>query len=354
MRDGAFRKRAFPMTGIFGAVTVAACSIWMQQAAAATPDTIARGAEQAVLATYRKMEEADRKGNGALWLALRDRATLNSMNEALKETIRKGGHSRPSIRYEALTTRAAGGRSVILGKVTDPAANTVQYDVVLFVLEDTEWKVASEQLDDKPFDPFVLWAMLEPADGPFTRDGTPWRLLAYASPNGAVVHKEDLLWKVRATVDESFLYVRFESAQVLPAAGAKLRPNVGKAGATGGPPPPPAMRIKNEGVEVYSISVNPLVSSAAAVDAKGRPATDHYSVGYTLAVRKNDGEQIYSATIGENSHSYLLAVRDHFIDVRIPVGGLGGEPGTAPKLDLEDADPANRILPYHVETYPRQ
>ena len=122
------------MTGISAAVITATCSLFWQQAAYAATDTVTRPADQAVLAAYRKMEEADRKGDGVLWLALRDRATLGTMNDALKETIRKGGHSRPSVQYEPLAARAAGDRSVILGKVTDPEGSTVQYEAVLFVL----------------------------------------------------------------------------------------------------------------------------------------------------------------------------------------------------------------------------
>src|SRR5579872_1899821 len=121
------------MAGILAVISVTACSLLAQQVMCAAPNTLSRAADLAVLEKYRRMEEADRKGDGVLWLALRDRATLGAMSDALKETIRKGGHSRPRIQYEAAQIRTSGLRSVVLGKVTDPDTNTVQYDAVLFV-----------------------------------------------------------------------------------------------------------------------------------------------------------------------------------------------------------------------------
>jgi hypothetical protein len=312
-------------------------------------------AEQAVVATYRKMEDADRRGDGELWLALRDRATLGAMKQAVRDTIRKGGRSRPSVRYEPLLTRAIGTRSVLVGKVEDPDSNTVQYDAILFVLEDGEWKVSREQWSEKPIDPFVAYAMLEPVAGEFMRGGTPWKTIPYASSNPDVVQKADVVWKVQGTFDESFLYVRFESVQALPLAGSKLRPNLAKIGATGGPPSPPNMVIKSSTLGLYEISVSSLVSMAPAVDAKGKAAGERYSVGYKLSVKKGDGDEVFTANIGEDSRSFLLAVSDRAIDVRIPVDALGGESRVRPAtVDLEDADPISRVLPYHVPPYHKQ
>jgi hypothetical protein len=342
------------MTRISAAVTTAFGLLFFQQAVRAAPDSATRTPEQAVLATYHKMEEADRQGDGELWLALRDRATLSAMNDALKETIRKGGHARPSVRYEPLAARALGTRSGVLGRVTDPESKSVQYDAVLFVLEDGAWKVDREQWSEKPFDSFVLYAMLQPVDGAFMRDGTPWKTVPYASPNPDVINKEDVVWKVQATFDESFFYIRFESTQPLPAAGSKLRPNVAKTGGTGGPTPPPAMQIKSSRSSLYEISVSSLVSTAAVMDAKGKPAGERYSVGYKLSVKKSEGDEVFATTIGEASHSFLLAVTDRFIDIRIPLDALGSEPdGKSGVFDLEEADPVNRVLPYHVQPYHR-
>ena len=334
-------------------ISIALCFLLVPQAAPAAPDSVMRVAEQAVLSAYLRMEQADRKGDGPLWLALRDRATLAAMNEALKDTIRKGGRSRPSVHYEPMATRVSANRGVILGKVTDPAANTLQYDAVLFVVEDGEWKVAREEWNEKPFDPFVLYAMLEPSEGAFTRDGAPWKSIPYATHNVGVVRKEDVIWNVQATLDKSFLYVRFEAALplTLPAAGSKVRPEIAKTGRTGGPPPPPPMRIQCSGGSGYAISVSSLVSTAPAFDAKGKSAGNHYTVGYTLSVKNGADEEVFQSSIGNGSSSFLLAVRDRFIDVRIPLAGLGAVAGDSPRIDLEEADSVMRLFPYHVEAY---
>jgi hypothetical protein len=324
------------------ATTVLVFLLLRAQAGHAAPDSAARTAEQAVLATYQKMEEADRKGDGELWLALRGKATRDSMDAALKDIIRKGGRSRPQVRYEPIATRTLGARSVILGRVSHPDSNSVQYDAVLFVLEDGEWKVDREQWSEKPIDSFVLYALLQPADGVFIREGAPWKSIPFASSNPDVVRKEDVVWKVQATTDESFLYVRFQSTQTLPAPGAKLRSTVGKTGGTGGPAAPPAMAIKRSGAGLYEFAVTPLVAIAAG---------DRYSVSYKLAVKKSEGEEVFAITVGEGSRSFLVTVNDHSIDVRIPMDALGSDEGKTSSFDLEEADTVNRVLPYHVQAY---
>jgi hypothetical protein len=340
------------MTRLPRAIAALVCSLFLRQPADAT-DTVSHAAEQAVLATYRKMEQADRQGDGALWLTLRDRATLASMNESVKSAIRQGGHSRPAVRYEPLAARVSGSRGAILGKVTDPDSSTVQFQAVLFVLEDGDWKVAREQFSEKPSDPFVLYAILEPEDGPFARDGAPWKSAPYASPNWDVVRKGDVVWKVQATFDDSFLYLRFEATQPLPAAGSKLRPNIGKTGGTGGPPDPPSMQIKNSGSNLYAVSVVSLVSTAPALDAKGKSTGDRYSVAYTLFIKKAEGDEVFATTVSDSARNSLLSVHDRFVDVRVPLGGLGIDAGATPSIDLEDAEPVNRVLPYHVPPYPK-
>jgi hypothetical protein len=71
--------------------------------------------------------------------------------------------------------------------------------------------VAREQWSDRPFDPFVLFAWLPPEAGAFLRDGAPWKGIAYATPNPRVLGKSEMPWKIQATMDESYLYVRFEA-----------------------------------------------------------------------------------------------------------------------------------------------
>jgi len=159
-------------------------------------DTAVRTGEQAVLSAYKSMEEADRKGDGQLWLSLRGRKTVEGMNQALRDAIRKGGRTRPNVQYLPLAVRAVRDRAVILGKVSDPDAKTEQYEAVQFAIEDGAWKVTSEQWGEKPFDPFVMYALLEPEDGAFARAGSRWKLIPYASPNPDIVKKDEVIWGI--------------------------------------------------------------------------------------------------------------------------------------------------------------
>jgi hypothetical protein len=321
----------------------------------ASSDTVARVGEQAAVSAYKSMEEADRKGDGQLWLSLRDRKTRDSMNQAVQDAIRKGGRSRPNVQYLPLDVRVVRDRAVILGKVSDPDTKTIQYDAVLFAIEDGGWKVAREQWGDKPFDPFVMYAFLEPEPGPFARAGSPWKPVPYASPNTEIVKKDDVGWKIQGTLDQAFVYVRFEAAAPIPAAGFKVRPEVGKAGRTGGPPPPPPMRIKvsvpsQEAPKEYSISVSALVATTDSTDPKGK-LLKTYAVNYSLFVKNAAGEDVFESTLGDRVSTHMLAVRDRFIDVTIPLGAFGINVVETPKVDLDEADSLLRVLPYHVEPF---
>ena len=313
--------------------------------------------EQSVLVAYRQMEEADRHGDGRLWFSLRDRQTLDSMDARVKEMILKGGRARPSVLYDALAVRVQGAQAVLAGKVTDSESGTTQYATILFKVEDKQWKVAREQWSDRPFDPFVLFAWLPPETGTFLRDGAPWKAIAYATPNPRVLGKSEMPWKIQATMDESFLYVRFEANTPLLAPGAKLGPQAGKTGTTGGLPPPPPMRIKILPSTVppvtdpeYVVSVSDLVSTHRGFDASDK-GEGIYSVAYSLFVKNGVDDEIFESTIGENAESLLLAVDGRFIDVKLPLNGLGVGDPRKDQVGMEEADSVFRVLPFTVEAY---
>jgi hypothetical protein len=313
--------------------------------------------EQGVLVAYRQMEQADRHGDGRLWFSLRDRKTLDSMDARVREMILKGGRARPSVQYDALAVRVRGAQAVLAGKVTDSQAGTTQYAIVLFRVEENQWKVAREQWSDRPFDPFVLSAWLPPQAGAFLRDDLPWKGIPYATPNPRVLGKSEMPWKVQATMDESFLYLRFEANVQLLAPGSKLGPQAGKTGITGGLPAPPPMRIKILPASEppvtdpdYVISVTDLVSTRRGFDTQDRSEGNH-SVAYSLFVKNGAGDEIFESTVGEDADSLLLAVQDRFIDVKLPLNGLGVENPAKDQVEMEEADSVFRVLPFKVEAY---
>jgi hypothetical protein len=304
------------------------------------------------------MEQADRQGDGQLWFSLRDRRTLDTMDAGLKASIRKGGHPRPSVRYEPATVRVSVDRAIVIGKVVDPDAGTAQFQNVLFVVESGAWKVAREQWSDSPFDPFVVYGLLPPEPGSFSRSGS-WRHVPYANPNLQTLGKKDQVWKMQATFDEAYLYVRYEWATEIPAPGARVRPELAEAGKTGGPPPPPSMRIKvaveeadgNIAPRELTIAVSDVVSTRGAFESQAKGAANRFFVGYSLFVKNAAGEDIFEYALGNDSTGRLLTVQDRVIEVRIPLGGLGIGSRSKAKLQLEEVGAVLRILPYTVERF---
>jgi hypothetical protein len=314
--------------------------------------------EQAVLATYKRMEEADRTGDGQLWFSLRDKKTLDTMDASLKASIRKGGHARPAVRYEPQTVRVVNEKAILIGKVVDPTGGTTQYQNVLFVVEGGAWKVAREQWSDSPFDPFVLYGLLPPDPGSFARSGA-WRHVPYASPNLQTLGKKDVIWKMQATLDEAYLYVRYEWGADLPAPGSRIKPELAETGKTGAPPPPPSMHIRVEAVDgdatvaphELQIAVSDVVSTRGAFDNQAKGPANRFFVGYSLYVKNAAGEDVFEYAVGNDSTGKLLTVGDRVIEVRVPLGGLGIGPRSKAKLQLDEVGSVLHILPYTVERF---
>jgi hypothetical protein len=306
--------------------------------------------EQSVLAAYQKMQEADRKGDAELWFSLRDKKTLDTMNPAVKAAIRKGGRSRPGVRYEPGLVRVRSDRAVLIGKVTDPAAGTTQFQSVVFVIENGAWKVSREQWSETAIDPFVLFGLLPPDSGAFLLAGAPWKRVPYAVINTEVVGKKDVMWKMQATYDESFVYLRYEWFAEIPQPGSKVKPELAASGKTGGPPAPPPMQIKirgagpefESGQHDLTVSVNDVVSTSASGQS---------TVNYSMSIKNAAGEDAFEYSIGNDSAGRLLGVQDRFVDLRIPLGGLGVTDAAKAKVQLEEAGSVLHILPYTAERF---
>jgi hypothetical protein len=151
--------------------------------------------------------------------------------------------------------------------------------------------------------------------------------------------------------------VRFEANAPLLAPGAKLGPRAGKTGTTGGLPPPPPMRIKvlpsSEPPVTdpeYVVLVTDLVSTRRGFESADK-GEGNYSVDYSLLVKNGAGAEIFESTIGEDAESLLLG---RFIDVKLPLSGLGVEDPRKYQVGMEEADSVFRVLPFNVEAYPRK
>jgi hypothetical protein len=84
------------------------------------------------------------------------------------------------------------------------------------VREGNAWKLAAEQYNDGPIDLAALYAMLPARGAAFSRGGSPWNSIAHAPVNTKRFPPDDLSWKLQATRDEEFVYVRLEASKPIP------------------------------------------------------------------------------------------------------------------------------------------
>ncbi len=324
------------------------CLLVLQAAAAADDaDRVKTAAgEQSVLETYKRMEEADRKGDTEAWFGLRDKRSLDAMSPAVKAAIRKSGRARPEVKYEPLVVRTGNGSAVLTGRITDPASGSTQYQSVLFVTEAGGWKISRELFSETPFDPFVLHGLLPPESGAFIRAGSPWKKVAYAALNTAVLGKKEVTWRMQAIYDEAFVYIRFEWISDIPAPGSRIPPESAAAGKTGGPPAPPTVQIKVTGSEPEGRNL-----TVSATDVMTSSGSGKATVSYSLQVKNAAGDDIFEYSLGNDSSGRLLSVQGKYIEVRIPLGGLDVSEAAKPKIQLEEVSSVLRLLPYTVEHF---
>ena len=352
-------------------VILAAILIWKQKTGArvasharsSRADSVQQP-EDRVIATYRLLEKANRDGDGALLLSLQSREALAGMTNAQKEQLSKHFPADPGLRYVPLAVGASGSRGVVIGRLDGSVRNSVKYEAVKFVLEDGAWKVDVESMSESPLDPRSLYALLPPADGAFTRAGSPWAGIPYAASNTQFFKEGELDWKMKATQDESFLYIRFEANATLPAPGVEVhRDNTlpGKPVNSGAPSPPPVMMIKiseaaagqtTNGPE-FSFQVSDVIKTRASFDEKGKANSNRFFVIYSLSLRDPTGDATIFDSNTDDMFSHLVAVQDRFLDLKIPLKSLGLNGKTSVGVTLQEANSFAKILPYQVANFPR-
>jgi hypothetical protein len=109
----------------------------------------------------------------------------------------------PDVHYTSSKVFVQGDEAVLLGQYAKD-----DYLSVRFVKEDGSWKIEDFAGSDKPYPPASVYAMLPPPAGAFERAGSPWQKVAPALDKASAIRQG---WQLRATFDESFLYIRIES-----------------------------------------------------------------------------------------------------------------------------------------------
>jgi hypothetical protein len=307
--------------------------------------------EDAVLTVYRQLEKADREGDLLGRLRLQDRKSRDETGDSVRERVSHGGlQSTPTLRYQSVAVRTSNGRAVITGNIIGASPNSLKHHLIEFVREDGEWKVAAELLNDSPFDRSVVYAVLPPPDGSFTRAGSQWQRITVASNNAKRFQDKELPWKMQATRDESFVYIRFGTAAPLPVPGSELH----KADSeqfvdTGAPESPPHLNIKIGGRQ-FGSTIGAVVQSKSTFDENGKSNSIRYYVQYSFVLKNQSDEEVFSADTS-GSMVRLLSVDGKFINVKIPLQCLGSDSKAAADIELDDANVPARILPYRTELW---
>ena len=316
----------------------------------AQPRPAATAAEAAVTAAYRQLEKSDRDGDADLWLSLHDRATRAPIDEAALSNLRAAVKARgpePGLRYQPSVVRAEGNNAVVIGSITgsrrDPGP---RYHSVRYVMEDGEWKIAEEVMNNVPIDPRAAFALVPPADGAFLRAGSPWKTVPYAALNTAYFKPEQLPWKMQATQDDAFLYVRFESGAPLAAPGFELRPSeLPREG-------PQVIKILPAAGPTFEFRAGPIIETRFKYNQATKKNDNRYFTQYSLDVSHatrgaQTGENIFR-TSTDKTFGQLVTVQDRYLDIRIPLQALGLDPARRTPIGLEEFNSVPKILPYRV------
>jgi hypothetical protein len=313
----------------------------------------ATAAESAVTTAYRQLEKSDRDGDPDLWLSLHDRATLAQMGETGMNGMRAAVKARgpeAALRYQPAVVRAVGNNAVVIGTITGSKRDaSARYHSVRYVIEDGEWKIAEEVMSNVPLDPRAAFALVPPADGAFLRAGSPWRTVPYAGLNTASFRPEQLPWKMQATQDDAFLYVRFESSAPLAAPGVEMEKSKLP------PEGPQVIKILPASGPSFEFRAGPIIETRFKYN-QAKKNDNRYFMQYSLDVsHATRGVQIGDTifrTSTDARFGQLVSVQDRYLDVRIPLQALGLDPARRTTISLEEFNSVPKILPYRVALQP--
>jgi hypothetical protein len=295
--------------------------------------------EDGVIAVYRQMEKFEQTGNGQAWVELW--SAKSNMSEHAVE-MKAMIQPRPSVRYGVTKILVEGERAALVGTMDR------QFLSQRFVRENGAWKILDQEWSDSAIDPASLYVLLPPADGAFSRAGSPWENIARSVVNAKYYKPEEVRWKLQATFDESFLYVRFESPSVLPVPNTQVYgtfPNLKSGAETGWP----VMRIRTP--REYTFHVSDAVGDQSTFDEQGKANSHRYFVLYSVSLRRGDST-VFSAGAGTRPDP-LISVQGRFLEVRFPLKTLGMN-GPGATIEIADANiPIGQFVTYQVKGFGR-
>jgi hypothetical protein len=288
----------------------------------------AQSPEDQVLAVYGQMEKAEQSGDVNAWVGLWSRESAPDA-EKLRSYVRP----RPDVHYASSRVFVQGNEAALLGQ-----CGKDQFLSMRFVREDGLWKIKGQVFGNKAYHPDSVYAMIPPGAGAFERAGTPWQNVAPAFEGPEAARQG---WQVRAAYDESFLYIRIESSNSLPAPGTTAeRPPGGW----------PVLKVGVSGIGEFVLHANANIGDQATFDKSGRANSHRPYVAYWLMLERAD-QMIFQAWAGLEP-SPLVQAADHFFDVRVPLRTMGVSDAGRTKITMGDAQwPKSAIFSIEVKQY---
>ena len=276
--------------------------------------------EKSVAGVYKDLEEAYRTGNGKMWLNLQSKQVLEDLDEPFKAHIEKEGiPPRPNISMSLLSSIEREDKAALFVKYVD-AQGEVQYEALMLVLEDGEWKISETEAGNTPI---YAHTFFPPEDGSFIKSGATWERIPYALPSDATT-LETPKWTVKGVLDESFLYIRMEGQEVLPEPGLELSDpaqtvvpslsfSIDIIASSTKEATPPEKR--------FGVTISEGVTTWTTFDETGRADHTEYLLNYSFSYYDQDGNMLF--TNSTRSSNPLITMEDRHIDIMIPVPSLG-------------------------------
>jgi len=285
--------------------------------------------EDQVLAVYSQMEKAVQTGDADhAFVGLWSRAKASDA-----EKMRSQLRPQPDAHYTSSRVYVQADQAVLLGQFSPGGFLSMR-----FVREDGAWKISDFAFSDKPYSAESVYAMIPPPPGAFERAGAPWQSVAPALDKASAARQG---WQLRAACDESFLYVRIESFEPIPAPGSQAeKPPMGW----------PVMKIAVSSGGEFVLHATANIGDQAAFDASGRASSHRHYVAYWLLLERAD-QTIFQAWAGLDPDP-LIQAGDHFLTVRVPLRTLGVADASHASITLGDAQwPKSAIFSVQAQPY---
>jgi hypothetical protein len=255
--------------------------------------------EDQILDVYRQMEKAEQSGDANTFVGLWSRESASDA-EKMRHYLRP----RPSAHYTSSKVFVQGDDAALLGQIAEQ-----QFLSMRLVKEDGRWKIKDQLWNNKPYHADSVYAMIPPPAGAFERAGAPWQNVAPAFGTADAAKRG---WQVRATYDESYLYVRIESSTPLPLPGSTVEKPPGGW---------PVMKVGVSGVGEFVLHANANIGDQATFDKNGDANSHRPYVAYWLMLERAD-QMIFQAWAGLDPDP-LVQAGGNFFDVRIPLRTMG-------------------------------